>query len=142
MDPDQWQRASELFLAALEQDETSCRRFVEEAAAGDPELLHDVEQLLASDAQAGTFMAAAAGRRVSLALAADVPTVAPDPTGCLRVRRPYPMCPRRRKKPFVVFGADDLFVFGVRAAHWRVHLVRQLGLRPAGRGCRKSNRMQ
>ena len=57
--PDRWQRGSELFLSALEQDETSRRRFVEEAAAGDPELLHEVEQLLASDAQAGTFMAAA-----------------------------------------------------------------------------------
>ena len=83
MDPDRWQRASELFLAALEQDETSRRRFVEEAAAGDKELLHDVEQLLASDAQAGTFMAVA-GRRVSLALAADVPTVAPDPNATRR----------------------------------------------------------
>src|SRR6185503_2857331 len=83
MDPDRWQRASELFLAALEQDETSRRRFVEEAAAGDKELLHDVEQLLASDAQAGTFIAAA-GRRVSLALAADVPTVAPDPNATRR----------------------------------------------------------
>jgi WD40 repeat protein len=84
MDPDRWQRASELFLAALERDETSRRRFVEESAADDPELLHDVEQLLASDAQAGTFMAAAAGRRVSPALAADVPTVAPDPDAARR----------------------------------------------------------
>ena len=84
MDPDRWQRAAEIFLVALEQDETSRRRFVEDAAAGDPELLHDVEQLLASDAQAGTFMGAAAGRRVSLAPAADVPTVVPDPDATRR----------------------------------------------------------
>lgn len=57
MTPEYWQRIKELFNAAVEYEPAARARFLEEACAGDPGLLAQVESLLASDEEAGDFIA-------------------------------------------------------------------------------------
>ncbi len=57
MTPPQWQRVKQLFAEALEREVDNRRAFVAEACAGDPELRSRVESLLASDEDAGEFLA-------------------------------------------------------------------------------------
>ena len=80
MDPDRWRRAAELFVAALDSDEGSRARILEEAARGDPELLREVEQLLDSDARAGAFMAVGDRRTASIALGQAADSLVQDAT--------------------------------------------------------------
>ena len=56
MDPDRWQKAAEIFIAALERGEDDRNAFVQSAAGEDTLLRHEVEALLASNAHAGEFL--------------------------------------------------------------------------------------
>src|SRR6187397_488342 len=56
MDPDRWQKAAEIFIAALDQGENDREAFVQDAAGADASLRHEVEALLASHAHAGEFL--------------------------------------------------------------------------------------
>ena len=60
MDPDRWQRLNEVFLAAIEQDPGRRAAFLDEACAGNPVLRAEVESLVVSHEQAGSFMEAPA----------------------------------------------------------------------------------
>jgi hypothetical protein len=54
--PERWRRINKVFHEALERDEAGRAEFLRREAAGDPELLHEVESLLASHSRAGTFL--------------------------------------------------------------------------------------
>jgi len=60
VDPDRWQRLNEVFLAAIEQDPGRRAAFLDEACAGNPVLRAEVESLVVSHEQAGSFMEAPA----------------------------------------------------------------------------------
>jgi serine/threonine protein kinase/tetratricopeptide (TPR) repeat protein len=53
---DQWERAKEIFDAALKQSLSERQQFVMAACQGDPELLAEIESLLEADAAAGSFL--------------------------------------------------------------------------------------
>jgi serine/threonine protein kinase len=57
MNPQHWQRIKELFNEAVEYEPGARARFLVEACAGDRSLLAQVESLIASDAEAGNFIA-------------------------------------------------------------------------------------
>jgi hypothetical protein len=54
--PDQWPRVRELFEKALEQPAAHRRAWIEQAAAGDPVLQHEVNALIAAHETAGEFL--------------------------------------------------------------------------------------
>ena len=56
MKPEQWQQVEELYHSALEQDESDRPDFLRQACAGDAELLHQLESLLACEKPAEKFM--------------------------------------------------------------------------------------
>ncbi len=56
MNPERWQQIDELFLAALEHDDEERAVFLDEACGGDGSLRKEVESLIASHEQAGTFI--------------------------------------------------------------------------------------
>ena len=56
MTPDRWQKIEELYHAALKLDQIERAAFLEQACAGDEDLRREVESLLASDAQAESFL--------------------------------------------------------------------------------------
>lgn len=56
MDPERWQRIKEVLHAALERAPQERAGFVNDACAGDPSLRSEVEALIASHEQAGTFI--------------------------------------------------------------------------------------
>jgi serine/threonine protein kinase len=60
VDLDRWQQLNELFLAAIEQDPARRAAFLDEACAGNPALRAEVESLVVSHEQAGSFMEAPA----------------------------------------------------------------------------------
>jgi len=60
MNREQFQQISKLYDAALELEPDQRAAFLNEACAGDEELRHEVESLLASEEQAGSFLAAPA----------------------------------------------------------------------------------
>ena len=60
MNPERFQRVGELYHAALERPADQRAAFLEQACAGDIELRHEVQSLLAAQAEAGAFMATAA----------------------------------------------------------------------------------
>lgn len=57
MTPEYWQRIKELFNEAVEYEPAARARFLGEACAGDSALLAQVESLIASDEEAGDFIA-------------------------------------------------------------------------------------
>jgi serine/threonine protein kinase len=57
MTPERYQQIGKLLEAALELEPHRRESFLDEACAGDPELRREVESLIASDAQAGSFIA-------------------------------------------------------------------------------------
>jgi len=59
MTPERFQRVSEIYHAALDRPAGERAAFVEQMCPGDGELRREVESLLAADANAGPFMAAA-----------------------------------------------------------------------------------
>jgi predicted ATPase len=60
MSPQRFERVREIYHAALDRRSAERGVFLEQVCAGDAELRHEVESLLAADAEAGTFMATAA----------------------------------------------------------------------------------
>ncbi len=56
MNRERWQQVEELFHAALQVTKSGRTDFVRQACAGDEELLHEVESLLAHDDKAGNFI--------------------------------------------------------------------------------------
>ncbi|HEV8612423.1 MAG TPA: protein kinase, partial [Gemmatimonadales bacterium] len=72
MKPERWQRIDELYHAALELEAARRAVFLEEACAGDEKLRREVESLLASHAQAESFMAAPALEVAAASLAEEV----------------------------------------------------------------------
>jgi eukaryotic-like serine/threonine-protein kinase len=57
MTPDRWQQINELYHNALELDPNQQAKFLSQACAGDSGLRHEVESLIASHDQAGSFIA-------------------------------------------------------------------------------------
>ncbi len=56
MNRERWQRVNEIFHAALEHDPHARASYLRDATAGDPELLREVETLLATHAHANGFL--------------------------------------------------------------------------------------
>jgi Tol biopolymer transport system component/predicted Ser/Thr protein kinase len=56
MNPERWRQIDELFLAALEHDDEERAVFLDEACGADGSLRKEVESLIASHEQAGTFI--------------------------------------------------------------------------------------
>src|SRR4051794_2395265 len=56
MNADRWQQLKELFEAALECSAAARPALLDRLCAGDPELRRELEQLLASDAEADGFL--------------------------------------------------------------------------------------
>ena len=56
MNRERWRRVEELFHAALQLKKNGRADFVRQACAGDEELLHEVESLLAHDDKARDFI--------------------------------------------------------------------------------------
>jgi predicted Ser/Thr protein kinase len=56
VNPARWRQISDLFSAALEHDAASRAAFVRDAAEGDPDLLREVQTLLASHARSERFL--------------------------------------------------------------------------------------
>src|SRR6516162_4230991 len=71
MNPEQWQLVRELYHSALEREGSDRLEFLREACAGDPELLHEVESLLAYEKPAETFLEAPAMEMAARVLAQD-----------------------------------------------------------------------
>jgi len=60
MKPEQWQLVRELYHSALEHEGSDRLEYLREACAGDAELLHEVESLLAYEKPAEKFLEAPA----------------------------------------------------------------------------------
>ena len=56
MTPARWRQISDLFSRALELEGTARGTFLRDASAGDAELLHEVESLLATHERSGAFL--------------------------------------------------------------------------------------
>src|SRR5215207_8666291 len=78
MKPERWGQIAKLYDAALQLDPRRRAAFLDEACAGDEELRREVASLLASDAQAGSFLAAPAAEVLARGAAAET---APSPVG-------------------------------------------------------------
>ena len=71
MQPERWREIERLYHAALEREGRGRVAFLKEACAGDEELRHEVESLLASDAKAGSFIESPAMEVAARSLAAN-----------------------------------------------------------------------
>ncbi len=60
MIPERWQQIDSVLQAALERDPAERAAFLNQACAGDAELQQEVEALIKSDEQAGSFIEAPA----------------------------------------------------------------------------------
>ena len=69
MQPERWKQVDELYHHALEQDEAGRGEFLQKACAGDEELLHEVESLLAYQKQSEKFIESSAMQVAAKALA-------------------------------------------------------------------------
>jgi serine/threonine protein kinase/tetratricopeptide (TPR) repeat protein len=69
MRSERWNQVEELYHSALEQDETRREEFLQKACAGDPELLQEVESLLAYEKHSDNFMESPAMEVAAKALA-------------------------------------------------------------------------
>ena len=56
MEPDRWQRVTAIFEQALEREADERPAFVKDACAGDAELQREVEVMLGSHDEAGSFL--------------------------------------------------------------------------------------
>ncbi len=56
MTPERWRQINQVFHDALEREGAARAAFLRDATTGDPELLREVESLLASHSKAGTFL--------------------------------------------------------------------------------------
>jgi serine/threonine-protein kinase len=73
IDPERWRRVEEVYHAALDLEADRRSAFLEDACAGDGELREEVESLLATEEQAGSFMEAPAIEAQARALAGVMP---------------------------------------------------------------------
>src|SRR5262245_3305688 len=71
MDSEQWRQIEKLYYAARRCDASRRAAFLDQSCAGDEELRREVESLLASDAQAGDFMATPALKVAADEIAAE-----------------------------------------------------------------------
>ena len=71
MTPERWQQIDELYQAAVDHDASRRATFLSQACAGDIELRREVETLIASHEQAGSFIAEPAVKVVARVLAGD-----------------------------------------------------------------------
>src|SRR5215471_503682 len=71
MKQEQWQLVRELYHSALQHEGSERPEFLRKACAGDAELLHEVESLLAYEKRAGQFLEAPAMEMAAKALAQD-----------------------------------------------------------------------
>jgi eukaryotic-like serine/threonine-protein kinase len=71
MKPERWKQIEQLYDAALELDLSQRAAFLDQACKGDEELRREVASLLASDAQAESFLAAPAVEVVARSIAAE-----------------------------------------------------------------------
>lgn len=71
MKPERWQQVEQLYHSALEQEASRRKVFLQAACAADPELLHEVESLLAHQEQSENFIEAPAMQMAARALAQD-----------------------------------------------------------------------
>ena len=86
MTPERWQRVNEIFHAALAQDAPERAAFLSGACAGDPELLAEVESLLAAHAQPGDFIDAPAYEAAAgLLVQAPTRSLAGEQLGAYRI---------------------------------------------------------
>ncbi len=69
MSPERWQQVKELFQLAVEREPNQRAPFLDEACTGDPSLQEQIEVLLASDAQAKSFL-----ERSAFEVASRLPT--------------------------------------------------------------------
>src|SRR5687767_9238868 len=71
MTSERWQQVDQIYHAALERDASQRATFLDQACVGDVELRHEVESLIASHEQAGSFIAEPALKVAAQALAGD-----------------------------------------------------------------------
>jgi hypothetical protein len=71
MKPERWKRIEQLYDAALELDVSRRAAFLDQACGDDEELRRVVASLLASDEQAGSFLAAPATEVMARSVAAE-----------------------------------------------------------------------
>lgn len=71
MNPERWQRIKEVFVAALDLDPPGRAAFLDEACRDDPDLRHEVQILLDSHEEAGSFMESPALESVARTMARD-----------------------------------------------------------------------
>ncbi len=71
MKPERWKQIEQLYDAALECDASQRAVFLDQACAEDEALRREVASLLASDARAGSFLAAPALEIVAQVMAAE-----------------------------------------------------------------------
>jgi len=80
--PERWRRIDDLFSAALDLDPKERSAFLDEACAGDPDLRHEIDALLAQDEEAGDFIdTPAAARLTSLPATLPISAAGPSRTG-------------------------------------------------------------
>ncbi len=79
MTPQRWQQIEQLYEAALEQEKSRRPEFLASACTGDPELLREVESLLALETQADGFLEERALEVAARALAHDQARTAEKP---------------------------------------------------------------
>ncbi|HEV2666352.1 MAG TPA: protein kinase [Blastocatellia bacterium] len=72
MKPERWKQIEELYDAALKLEASRRAAFLDQACADDEELRREVASLLASDAQAGSFLAAPAAEVLARSVAAGI----------------------------------------------------------------------
>ncbi len=71
MKPERWKQIEKLYDAALQLEAPRRAAFLDQACDGDEELRREVASLLASDAQAGSFLAAPAVEVAAKVIAAE-----------------------------------------------------------------------
>ncbi|MGH9844514.1 MAG: serine/threonine-protein kinase [Blastocatellia bacterium] len=71
MKPERWKQIEQIYDAALERDTSRRAAFLDQACEGDEELRREVASLLASDEQAGSFLAAPATEVMAKVIAAE-----------------------------------------------------------------------
>ena len=79
MKPERWQQVERLYHEALEREKSGRPAFLAHACTGDPELLQEVESLLALETQAGGFLEGQAMEAATLTASQDQASSAPRP---------------------------------------------------------------